>query len=462
MLGLGAGALFTMQNRIKVYVSTVVLLAVAAFAAIVFVVPIEQTPWQFFLFLSLMGVLAEAIVLNHSRSATSSIASVPFHALALISPNWAALAAITAAAIVAQAMRRLGWLKGAFNVAQTSLAAATAIAAYRMLGGHTLQSFQNTSFLEVMWSNGISALGYIAVFFFTNSILVSGAIAIAERRDIVAVWRHNQLTTLQFELFSAPFAIFFAWATVRTGPLGAVLLALPAIGIRQLYKTKLELERSYQDMLELMVKAMEARDPYTSGHSRRVQHYSIIIARMIGLSEREIHRIGIAALLHDVGKIHEKYAPILRKPDRLTDEEWRIMEEHPVDGANLIATVSRMRDLVPSVRHHHERWDGAGYPDRLKGEAIPLASRVITFADTIDAMTTARPYRDALGEDDVRAELIRCNGAQFDPTICQALLESSDWSRLFTAPAPMPTRAPTPSRQRLNVVAGDKRRVRAL
>lgn len=100
-------------------------------------------------------------------------------------------------------------------------------------------------------------------------------------------------------------------------------------------------------MLELMVKAMEARDPYTSGHSRRVQHYSIIIARMIGLSEREIHRIGIAALLHDVGKIHEKYSPILRKPDRLTDEEWRIMEEHPVDGANLIATVSRMRDLVP-------------------------------------------------------------------------------------------------------------------
>jgi len=394
-----------------------------------------------------------------SRSATSSIASVPFQALALISPNWTAVAAITTAAIIAQLMRRRGWLKGAFNVAQTSLATATAIGAYRMVGGHTLQSFQNTSFLDVMWTNGLSAFVYIAVFFCANSVLVSGAIAIAERRDVVAVWRHNHLSTLPFELLSAPFAIFFAWATVRTGPLGAILLALPAIGLRQLYKTKLELERSYQDMLELMVKAMEARDPYTSGHSRRVQHYSIIIARMIGLSEREIHRIGIAALLHDVGKIHEKYAPILRKPDRLTDAEWRVMEEHPVDGANLIATVSRMRDLVPAVRHHHERWDGAGYPDHLLGEAIPLASRVITFADTIDAMTTARPYRDALGEDEVRAELIRCNGTQFDPSICQALLDSSDWSRLFAAPV---QRAPTPSRQRLNVVSGERRRVRAL
>lgn len=448
-----------MRNRIVVYVSMVVLLAVAACAAIVFVAPVEHTPLQYLLFLSLMGLLAEAIVLSHPSGATSSIASVPFQALALISPNWTAVAAITATAVLAQSMRRLGWLKGAFNVAQTALATVIAIAAYRALGGHSLQSFQNTSFLEVMRSNGLSAIAYIAVFFFANGALVSGAIGIAERRDVISVWRQNHLSTLPFELLSAPFAIFFAWATVRTGPLGAVLLSLPAIGLRQLYKTKLELERSYQDMLELMVKAMEARDPYTSGHSRRVQHYSIIIARMIGLTEREIHRIGVAALLHDVGKIHEKYAPILRKPDRLTDEEWQIMEEHPVDGANLISTVSQMRDLVPSVRHHHERWDGAGYPDQLKGEGIPLASRVITFADTIDAMTTARPYRGPLSEEEVRAELIRCRGTQFDPTLCDRLLNSSEWSTLFAGLAP---RAQTPSRHRLNVISGDKRRARAL
>jgi HD-GYP domain-containing protein (c-di-GMP phosphodiesterase class II) len=446
-----------MQNRIRWYVSAVTILAVAACAAIVFVVPVVSAPFQFFLFLALMGVLAEALVLMHPSGATTSIASVPFQALALISPDWTAVAAITTAAVLAQLMRRRGWLKGTFNVAQTSLATATAIGAYRLLGGHSLIGFQSSSFLDVMWSNGLSALAYIAVFFCTNTLAVSGAIAITERRDVIAVWRHNHLSTLPFELLSAPFAIFFAWATVRTGPLGAILLSLPAIGLRQLYKTKLELERSYQDMLELMVKAMEARDPYTSGHSRRVQHYSIIIARMIGLSEREIHRIGIAALLHDVGKIHEKYAPILRKPDRLTDAEWRVMEEHPVDGANMIGTAGQLRDLAPAVRHHHERWDGAGYPDRLAGETIPLASRVITFADTIDAMTTARPYRAALGEEEVRQELIRCTGKQFDPAICETLLNSSDWPSLFVN---VVARVGTPARH-LNVVSGEKKLSRA-
>jgi HD-GYP domain-containing protein (c-di-GMP phosphodiesterase class II) len=447
-----------MQNRITAYVSAVTVLAVAACAAIVFVVPAESAPLRFFLFLALMGVLAEALVLMHPSGATSSIAGVPFQALALISPDWTAVAAITGAAVLAQMMRRRGWLKGTFNVAQTALSTAAAIGVYRFVGGHSLLSFQSESFLDVMWSNGISAFAYIAVFYCTNSILVSGAIAITERRDVIAVWRQSHLSTLPFELLSAPFAIFFAWATVKTGPLGAILLSLPAIGLRQLYKTKLELERSYQDMLELMVKAMEARDPYTSGHSRRVQHYSIIIARMIGLSEREIHRIGIAALLHDVGKIHEKYAPILRKPDRLTDAEWRVMEEHPVDGANMIGTAGQLRDLAPAVRHHHERWDGAGYPDRLAGEAIPLASRVITFADTIDAMTTARPYRAALGEEEVRSELVRCKGKQFDPAICETLLTSSDWSSLFVT---VSARVGTPARH-LNVIAGDKKRSLAL
>jgi HD-GYP domain-containing protein (c-di-GMP phosphodiesterase class II) len=446
-----------MKKRIRWYVSAVVVVAIAVCAAIVFVVPAENTPLQFFLFLSLLGVVAEALVLIHPSGASTSIASVPFQALSLISPDWTAVAAITAATILAQLMRRRGWLKGTFNVAQTALATGAAIGAYRLLGGHSLQILQDRNFLDVMWSNGLSAIAYLAVFFFVNTVAVSGAIAITERRDLVSVWRHNHSSTLSFQLFSAPFAIFFAWATVRTGPLGAVLLSLPALGLRQLYKTKLELERSHQDLLELMVKAMEARDPYTSGHSRRVQHYSIIIARMIGLSEREIHRIGIAALLHDVGKIHEKYAPILRKPDRLTDDEWRTMEEHPVDGANLISTAGQLRDLVSAVRHHHERWDGAGYPDRLAGEAIPLASRVITFADTIDAMTTARPYRGALGEDEVRAELIRCQGAQFDPSICATLLKSSDWPTLFVAIAP---RSHTPGRHRLNVIPGDQRRVR--
>jgi putative nucleotidyltransferase with HDIG domain len=188
-----------------------------------------------------------------------------------------------------------------------------------------------------------------------------------------------------------------------------------------------------QELLELMVKSLEARDPYTSGHSRRVREFSMTIARAIGCTHREVEEIGRAALLHDVGKIHDKYAPILSKTDKLNREEWLIMKQHPADGADLVATMSRLRDVVPPIRHHHENWDGSGYPDGLAGEAIPLAARIIRLADTIDAMTTQRPYRAPLSEEQVRQEIIRCRGTQFDPAIADRLLNSTLWSALFSA-----------------------------
>jgi len=140
-----------------------------------------------------------------------------------------------------------------------------------------------------------------------------------------------------------------------------------------------------------------------------------------------------AALLHDVGKIHEVFGPILSKPGRLTPEEQVIMRTHPVKSAELAGKVTELRDVVPLIRHHHENWDGTGYPDGLKAEGIPLGSRIIMFADTIDAMTTDRPYRAALDAPSVRKELLRFRGTQFDPLMCDALLRSPEYSKLFAA-----------------------------
>src|SRR4029079_8824910 len=176
--------------------------------------------------------------------------------------------------------------------------------------------------------------------------------------------------------------------------------------------------------------------------SRRVQDFSTIIARAIGLSDRDIAQVGRAALLHDVGKIYAQYGGVLSKQDKLTPEEWAVIQEHPVDGANLVATMTRLRDLVPAVRHHHENWDGTGYPDRIAGEAIPIAARIIRFADTIDAMTTERPYRGPLSETQVKSELIRCRGTQFDPSITDRLLASPLWPTLFTPTAHTTSIAP--------------------
>ena len=160
-----------------------------------------------------------------------------------------------------------------------------------------------------------------------------------------------------------------------------------------------------------------------------------MISPAIGLSDSQIAHVGRAALLHDIGKIYEKYAGVLSKEDKLTPEEWAIIQEHPVDGANLVATMSRLHDCVAPIRHHHENWDGTGYPDGLAGEVIPLAARIIRFADTIDAMTTERPYRQPLSEPQVRSEVVRCRGTQFDPAIADRLLSSPLWVSMF-APVP--------------------------
>jgi putative nucleotidyltransferase with HDIG domain len=196
------------------------------------------------------------------------------------------------------------------------------------------------------------------------------------------------------------------------------------------------LERTHKEVLQLIVLSIEARDPYTSGHSQRVQHNAMIFARGLGFNDSEVHKIGAAGVLHDVGKMGAQYAPILAKPSFLTAEERAILERHPIDGADLIATITELNDIVSVVRHHHENWDGSGYPDCLRGNDIPLHARIIRIVDTIDAMTTVRPYRDALGESDVRAELLKFKGTQFDPVLVDALLQPHIWSSIFPPVAP--------------------------
>ncbi len=192
----------------------------------------------------------------------------------------------------------------------------------------------------------------------------------------------------------------------------------------------------------MMVKAIEARDPYTSGHSLRVSQLSRLIALEMGLQIRDVEQVHTAALLHDVGKIHEEFAPLLRKEDRLTADETALMQTHSARSAELVGIISKFRGFIQeSVRHHHERWDGKGYPAGLSGHEIPLASRVILVADTIDAMTTDRPYRKRLPLEVVIAELKKCSGGQFDPDVVEHVVGSVAVRRLITVgveSSPMP------------------------
>jgi HD-GYP domain len=370
-----------------------------------------------------------------------SVAFVPFLAAALIAPSWATIAAIAASVTITEGLlrRRQPIKKALFNVTQAALAMSLAVLVFVWLGGRSLLELKEASLGVATIGNFVPAIALITVFFAVNSLLVSGVIAISTDVNLLHIWKKNTLTTVPYDVLASPVVYLLAWIYVTAGAVGATALCIPLLGVRQLYKTNSQLEQVNRELLELMVKAIEARDPYTSGHSRRVSHYSKIIARGIGLSAQEVERIGIAALLHDVGKIHEIYAPILRKPDKLTPDEWAVMQTHPIKSAELVSTVSQLKDIIAPVRHHHENWDGTGYPDGLSGEDIPLGSRVVLFADTIDAMTSDRPYRKALGEAQVRSELTKYRGTQFDPNICDKLLASPMFGLLFAPSAHEPT-----------------------
>jgi putative nucleotidyltransferase with HDIG domain len=194
----------------------------------------------------------------------------------------------------------------------------------------------------------------------------------------------------------------------------------------------LQVERVNRELLELMVKSIEARDPYTSGHSLRVSEYARQIARELGLAPGHVDQIGTAALLHDVGKIYEEFAPLLRKEGRLTPEERILMQAHPVRSAELAGTIAEFRGQVQAdIRNHHENYDGTGYPDGLAGESISIGARIIMVADTLDAMTTDRPYRMALTLQRALEELTRLAGRQFDPRLVAIVSKSAGLRRLL-------------------------------
>jgi putative nucleotidyltransferase with HDIG domain len=177
--------------------------------------------------------------------------------------------------------------------------------------------------------------------------------------------------------------------------------------------------------LAVLADALEAKDSYTAAHAREVADLAVDVGSRLGMKPDELRTLSYGALLHDIGKIGVR-GEILHKPGELTAAEYDEMKEHTVVGARMLERIPYFRDVHPLVRGSHERWDGDGYPDGLAGEAIPLGARIIAACDAFHAMTSDRPYRDALSPRQAAAELERCAGTQFDPAVIEALVAALD------------------------------------
>ena len=377
--------------------------------------------------LIVIGVLSEGlaigVALKGSADTSSSITFLPLLAgVQLFGPAAAILLVATTQFFGEFIVRRKPFQRALFNLAQGIFATAVAGWAFGVLGGVALEGVADPDLTSQVWPFVSFGLLLLAL----NHAAVSMAIAISLGEPFRRVWRRALDNTAGLnDILISPIALAVAFLYVSVGIAGIMVVLFPMLFIRYSYLTTSRLRQSNEDLLTALVKAIEIRDPYTSGHSLRVSELAERIAEQLGLSRLMVDQIANAALLHDIGKIEEVFTDILRKPDSLTPAERAIIESHVTKGEEMLRDLASVpEEVVRIVRHHHEREDGKGYPDGLLGDSIPLGSKIIVVCDAVDAMLSDRPYRNALPLHVVIEQLQEHAGKQFDHRVIRALVES--------------------------------------
>ncbi len=346
----------------------------------------------------------------------------------LLVPVPAAVWVIFLGTFLSKALSRREWFEVLFNASSHALVAFVAGEAYLWAGGEIPVPPQ-------IDSPGLffPLLVLIAVHWVLGLMVISGIVSVQTKQPYLPItrqmWEDAAMEHVALYLLGILTAL-----TVQENPWTILLLVVPLGVVYFSLRNSLRLRQLTRGAVEKMADIIDRRDPYTYGHSQRVAAMAERIAQEMRLPWEEIERIKAAARVHDLGKIAMDRT-ILEKKEVLTDEEWRKMQEHPALGAEILQNFPDFRDGTDYVRYHHERWDGRGYPSGLKGEQIPLGARIIAVADSYDAMARARPYRDALPEEKVRAIFIDGAGKQWDPAVVEALFKVLGWD-----PAPLHAR----------------------
>jgi len=421
------------QTRIHIYIALIAIGAVTSTALLDLSVPWWDS-WRSvigFLLLTALGLFSEAsaIRLNVGRSTgNASITFIPLIACVAIFGPLAAVAFFLVTGITVEfALRKKGVVRGTFNVAQYMLATAMGGHAFIALGGVPLAgTVTDLGNGEPFIAQLLPLIAFGVVFLSLNHALVSLVIALAERVPFRSVLSRVVSTaggSIASDIFIAPLGILVAFLYHEFWVGGLLISLLPLAFVRYAYISKQRAEDANKDLLQALVKAIEIRDPYTSGHSVRVQGLALRIGRLLGLTESKLETLKIAALLHDIGKIEVVYEQLLMKPGKLTDDEFRMMQSHVTRGVEILTSLSSFDSrIIGAVRHHHESWDRSGYPDGIGGDDIPLLARIIKVSDSIDAMLSDRPYRKAMTVQKLESILVEDTEKEYDPQIVEVVL----------------------------------------
>lgn len=375
--------------------------------------------WGIFSFISFFAQVYE-VELTYRRY-ISTTGAVFVAAIMLGGAPWA-IPVVLAATLVAEIILRWDRLSlgvstfinyVVFNLSQLIIAVTAASSVFTLIGGHVPPYRALVDFIPP----SLAFLTYV----FVNTSLVSGIIHLTEGVSFTYSLKFN-LRHLHVQLLSLGVLSILMAVVYAMSPWYLFLVLIPLALVHVSLRGYMRLRRQAEETFELMTKSLMERDYYTGAHSEKVSMIAQRMARALGLPENEVERIGAAARVHDIGKIAIP-DNILLKQDGLTEEEWQVIQQHPVVSAELLQGLEIYDESIEIIKHHHEHWDGSGYPDGLKGEQIPLGARILAVADVHDALTSDRPYRPAYSEEEALQIIERMGGRELDPQVVEAFLK---------------------------------------
>ncbi|MCL4426348.1 MAG: HD-GYP domain-containing protein [Firmicutes bacterium] len=418
-----------LSRNLKIYFLTVIGLTLGVSYFLWSLSPVSGSPsLVLFLVLTQLSELG-ALPLPQGKGTVSVGFSIIYAVVLLFGPTTGALMAAIGTLRVRDFSGKVPWLGVLFNRAQLFLAAGMAGWIFLFLGGKLGG--------DLSWKD-LPALGLAALaYWVTNVGLITLAISIAEKMSLRGNWAINIRWLIPHMLALAPLGILIAVTYRAAGPFSVLLFFLPLLVARYSFQKHLEMRDAFQSTIRMLMAVLDARDNNTRGHSQRVAEYAVAIGKQLKLTEDQLELLNYAGLLHDIGKVGITDA-VLKKAGIYSDEEYRHMRRHPAIGEDIIKDISLLGTAREWVLHHHERFDGRGFPGRLKGEVTPLGARIITLADAFDAIVSDRPYKRGLPLPQALEEIKSNSGSQFDPEVVAAFLPIAAElaSRVMATPYP--------------------------
>lgn len=372
---------------------------------------------------TLLAVMAELLPITLSKGAEVTVGfAILMGAILVVGTKSAVWVAFVSSLIMEMKRRgKMPLYKSLFNIAVYVVIVGVSGVIYTNLGGVP----GKLTFPEDL----VPLLALVFAYLFMNVGLITLALSLLYSEHILHVFRENFRWALPNYLSLAPLGTLLAQIYINIGPVGIVLFVAPLLVARHSFKSYMAMREVYADTIRALAAAMEAKDPYTKGHSERVALYSGILAREMKLPADMVNTLHFAALLHDIGKIGISEA-VLNKPASLTKEEFEQIKTHPVMGANIVEKIDFLSAASEFIRSHHERMNGSGYPDGLAGDDISLGAKILAVADTFDAMTSDRPYRSAWPVDKALEEIKRHEGVLFDEKVVEAFTNAYNNGRI--------------------------------